>query len=168
MPAICGILIMAPPAHADTVAQFDVTASIVPGCQVDGHGSNGNAGTVGSLDFGVDSTLSTDRVRAAVSQTVRLRCTPGVTLIMTIDGGQNAAAGARNLQLGTDPAARLPYALCRDAACVQPIPVGGGAIVPITIADNQDVQLPVFGALVLPGTLPPGLYSDRLTVTLTW
>lgn len=162
------VVAMAPDARADTLAQFDVTASIVPGCLVDGHGSSGNAGTIGRLDFGEDSTLSTDPKRAAIGQTVRLRCTPGVTLTMTVDGGRNAAGGARHLQLGGDTSARLPYTLCRDTACAQPIAIGDTALVQVSAANGQDVQLPVFGVLTLPGTLPPGTYSDMLTVTLAW
>lgn len=158
------------PAAAETTATFDVAARIEPGCLVDGLGSAGHAGTIGTLDFGSDSSLSTAPHSATMtaSQAIRLRCTPGVVLMMSIDGGAHAASGSRNLQRGADPASRIAYALCSDAACNQPIAIGGSAAVSVTGANSADVRLPVHARLTLPGNLIPGAYSDLLTVTLTW
>lgn len=158
------------PVHAETSAEFDVAAEIVPGCRVDGLGASGHAGTIGSLDFGRDSTFSTATHGATTtaSQAIRLRCTPGVTLMMSLDGGHHAAAGLRHLQLGSDVAARIAYALCRDAGCTQPIAIDGSAPVAITAANGDDVRLPIFASLTLPGAMPPGIYTDTLMVTLTW
>lgn len=159
-----------PAANAETTAQFEVSATIAPGCLVDGLGSSGHAGTIGTLDFGTDSTFSTATHTATTttSQGIRLRCTPGVNLMMGVDGGSHAATGARHLQRGSDTAARIAYAVCRDAACNQPIAIGGSAGIPITGANSEDVLLPLFASLTLPGSLPPGTYTDTLTVTLTW
>ena len=159
-----------PSARAETTAQFDVTATIVAGCLVDGLGASGNAGTIGRLDFGVDSTFSTATHTATTTtgQAIHLRCTPGVNLMMSIDGGGHAAAGARHLQRSADTSARIAYALCRDAACTLPVAIGGSAALPVSSANSEDVRLPIFGSLILPGTLPPGTYTDTLTVTLSW
>ncbi|MEE4450991.1 spore coat U domain-containing protein [Novosphingobium resinovorum] len=158
------------PARADTTAQFDVTATVTPGCLVDGLGASGNAGRIGVLDFGVDSTFSvaTRTATTTTGQAIRLRCTPGVGLTMSIDGGGHAAAGGRNLQRGATATARIPYRLCRDAACTLPIAIGTAVPVTVTSATSEDVRLPVYGSLTLPGTLPPGTYTDTLTITLTW
>lgn len=158
------------PARAETSAQFDVSATIAPGCLVDGVGSSGNAGTIGTLDFGTDSTFSTATHTATTtaSQGIRLRCTPGVNLMMAIDGGSHAATGARHLQRGGDTAARIAYSVCRDAACNQPVAIGGSAAIAVTGANSLDVLLPIFASLTLPGGLQPGTYTDVLTVTLTW
>lgn len=158
------------PAHAETSADFDVTAEIVPGCQVDGLGTSGNAGSIGTLDFGSDSTFSTATHSATTTtnQSVRLRCTPGVALMMGIDGGAHAATGLRHLQLGGNSGARIVYSLCRDAGCSQPIAIGGSSPVAVTTVNSDDVRLPIFASLTLPGALPPGAYTDTLTVTLTW
>lgn len=165
-----GLPFMPDEAHAETSANFDVTAAIVPGCLVDGLGSAGNAGAIGTLDFGHDSSLSTASHSATTtaSQSIRLRCTPGVNLSMSIDGGTHSASGARNLQLGSNTAARIAYSVCRDAACNLPIAIGGTASTAISAANANDVQLPIYAALMLPGHLPPGTYTDTLTVTLTW
>lgn len=158
------------PAKAETSAQFEVSATIAAGCLVDGLGSSGHAGTVGTLDFGTDSTFSTATHTATTTaaQAIRLRCTPGVNLTMGVDGGSHAATGARHLQRGGDPAARIAYALCRDAACNQPIAIGGSVAMLITGANSENITLPLFASLTLPGGLPPGTYTDMLTVTLTW
>lgn len=158
------------PAMAETTAEFDVTARIVPGCLVDGIGGNGHAGAIGMLDFGSDSTFSTATHGAAMtaSQAIRLRCTPGVTLTMSVDGGSHADLGSRHLRHETDGAARIAYSVCRDAGCSQPIAIGGSAAVAVTGANSEDVRLPLYASLTLPGALPPGTYADTLTVTLSW
>lgn len=158
------------PAHAETTAQFDVSATVTSGCLVDGLGASGNAGTIGTLDFGTDSTFSTATRSAstASTQTIRLRCTPGLALAMSVDGGDHAAAGTRHLQLGSNSGARIAYTVCRDAGCTLPIAIGGSASVAVTPVNSDDVRLPIFATLTLPGALLPGAYSDMLTVTLTW
>jgi len=158
------------PALAETSSTFDVAAEIVPGCRVDGLGASGDAGRIGTLDFGTDSTFSTATHSATTTtnQTIRLRCTPGVNLAMSVDGGGHAAAGLRHLQRGASPAARIAYALCRDAGCTQPIAIGGNVAVAVSGASSEDVRLPLYASLTLPGALPPGTYADVLTVTLSW
>ena len=158
------------PARAETGASFDVTATIVSGCLVDGLGGSGHAGAIGTLDFGSDSAFSTATHGASLdaAQAIRLRCTPGVALTMSIDGGNHAALGTRHLQRGADSGARIAYSLCRDAACSQPIAIGGSASIAVTGANSEDVRLPLHAMLTLPGALPPGVYGDRLTVTLAW
>lgn len=159
-----------PSAKAETSAQFEVSATIAAGCLVDGLGSSGHAGTIGTLNFGSDSTFSTAMHTATTtaSQAIRLRCTPGVNLTMGVDGGSHAATGARHLQRGGNSAARITYVLCRDAACNQPIAIGGSAAMLITGANSENIVLPLYASLTLPGGLPPGAYTDMLTVTLTW
>jgi len=158
------------PAFAETSAEFGVTAEIVTGCLVDGLGDSGDAGPIGTLDFGTDSSFSTATHSASTtaSQAIRLRCTPGVALSMAVDGGAHAAGGVRHLQLGADTAARIAYILCSDAACNQPIAIGGSAAVTVDGANSDDVRLPLHASLTLPGALLPGTYTDTLTVTLTW
>jgi spore coat protein U-like protein len=158
------------PAKAETSADFNVAAEIVPGCLVDGLGASGNGGAIGRLDFGTDSTFSTATHSATTTtnQTIRLRCTPGVSLVMSVDGGAHAAAGLRHLQCGASTTARITYALCRDAGCTQPIAIGGNVPVAVSGANSEDVRLPLYASLTLLGALPPGIYADMLTVTLSW
>ncbi|MFD0847942.1 Csu type fimbrial protein [Sphingosinicella xenopeptidilytica] len=172
--AVCGLLpmLVSTPfaARAATGASFQVSATIEPGCLVDGLGTSGNAGVIGTLDFGTDSALSTATHTASVAttQAITLRCTPGVALAMSIDGGDHAAGSTRHLQRGANPAEQIAYSVCGDAACTAPIAIGGSVGITVTAANMNDIRLPVFGRLTLPGGLPAGTYSDVLTVTLTW
>ena len=158
------------PARAETNATFDVAATIVPGCLVDGLGGSGHAGTIGTLDFGRDSTFSSAKHDATTTtnQMIRLRCTPGVALTMSVDGGTHAALGWRHLQHETNDIALIGYRVCRDAGCSQPIAIGGSISIAVTGANSEDVRLPLHATLTLPGWLLPGTYTDTLTVTLTW
>lgn len=157
-------------ARAATSASFEVSATVTAGCLVDGLGASGNAGRIGTLDFGEDSTFSNavHTATTTATQAIRLRCSPGVTLRMTIDGGAHVGNSTRNLQRGATQTARIPYTLCRDAACTQLIGINVQSTMVITTANTEDVRLPIYGRLTLPGTLPPGTYTDTLTVTLTF
>jgi spore coat protein U-like protein len=156
-------------AHAETGKSFQVSATIQPGCLVDGLGASGNAGHIGTLDFGSAPSLSTATRTASLSasQSIRLRCTAGVQLHVAIDGGAHANLGVRRLQLG-NTATRLDYSVCEDAACTKPFGVSVVRNVTVAVGDTEDVRLPIFGRLTLPGGKPAGTYSDTLTVTLSW
>ncbi|MCW2365144.1 spore coat protein U-like protein [Sphingobium sp. B11D3B] len=158
------------PATAETTAQFQVAATITAGCLVSGLGGSGSASAVGLLDFGEDSTFSMATHTASLggSQSITLRCTPGANVTMSIDGGHHAAAGSRHLQLGGNNAARIAYVVCSDATCNQPVAIGAGTAMVVTSGNSNDVHLPVYGRLMLPGGLPAGDYTDTLTVTLQW
>ncbi len=38
----------------------------------------------------------------------------------------------------------------------------------VTGSNENDVLLPVYGVLTLPGDLPAGTYTDTLLITLSW
>lgn len=157
-------------AMAETSAQFEVSATIEAGCSIDGFGASGHAGSFGTLDFGMDSTFSTAMHTATLigSQSIVLRCTPGINLTMAVDGGGHAIGGVRSMQHSSDPSQRIAYMICRDAACAQPIAIGGSTGIAITGAVSEDVPLPLYASLTLPGSMRFGTYDDTLMVTLTW
>lgn len=162
-------LVTGSPSRAETTRTFPVSATIQPGCAIDGLGTSGNAGLMGTLTFAPQPSVATATVQTslAATQTVTLRCTPGVQLTMSVNGGQHSASGGRNLQLGST-AARLVYALCADAGCSQSIGIDQTMQVSVTSANMNSVQLPIYGRLTLPGNTPSGTYADTLTVTLSW
>ncbi|WP_277963234.1 Csu type fimbrial protein [Pseudomonas sp. RIT-To-2] len=146
------------PLDAATSSSFQVSATVSTGCLVVGGGSN-----YGTLNFGSWSALATGTATAAVPGTgVTLQCTPGVTLNMKVDGGQNAGT-SRNLKAGS---ALLAYQLYRDAAYSQSL--GISQSVTVAYADSTNISLPIYGRLSLPGNLPAGSYSDVLQVELSW
>lgn len=159
-----------PSALAQSLPQssFQVSATVTEGCLVDGNQSGTHAGELGQLDFGTASTLSDAVQMAAIIQTgsMRLDCTPGTTLKMRIDGGLHAAGGLRQLEHDNGDAA-LAYRLFADAGLQQAI--GINEVISFTVDESSTtVALPVYGRLALPGNVPAGDYTDRLTVTLEW
>lgn len=141
---------------------FQVSASIVAGCVVSGT----NTGIFGTLNFGTQSGLATNSVSASYvqSSTINLACTPGTTLSMTINGGSNYTS-TRNLKLANNTNT-VPYYLYSNAARTTPIPVN--MAVPLSYSNANNITLPIYGSLQLPGPTRAGVYSDTLSVTLTW
>lgn len=141
---------------------FQVSASIVAGCVVSGT----NTGIFGTLNFGTQSGLATSSVSASYiqSSTINLACTPGTTLSMTINGGSNYTS-TRNLKLANN-SNTVPYYLYSNAARTTPIPVN--TAVPLSYSNANNITLPIYGSLQLPGPTRAGVYSDTLSVTLTW
>lgn len=141
---------------------FQVSASIVAGCVVSGT----NTGIFGTLNFGTQSGLATNSVSASYvqSSTINLACTPGTTLSMTINGGSNYTS-TRNLKLANNNNT-VPYYLYSNAARTTPIPVN--TAVPLSYSNANNITLPIYGSLQLPGPTRAGVYSDTLSVTLTW
>ena len=154
----CGLAIPLP-LSAVPSQSFQVSATITPGCLVVGGGSN-----YGALAYGSYSALATSTVTAALTGGVTLQCTPGVTLNMSVDGGLHNSAG-RNLQLNTG-SARVAYQLFRDAAFSQSL--GISQSVSVAYSDANNISLPIYGRVQLPGNQPGGTYSDTLQVQLSW
>ncbi|MGE8065853.1 Csu type fimbrial protein [Pseudomonas sp. NPDC089569] len=147
------------PLAGATSQSFQVSATVTAGCLVVGGGSN-----YGSLAFGSRSALATGTVQVALTGGVQLQCTPGVTLNMTVDGGQYNSGG-RYMQLSTG-SNRVAYQLFRDAAFSQSL--GIGQSVAVAYSDANNISLPIYGQVQLPGNQPGGTYSDVLQVQLSW
>ena len=147
------------PLTAATSQSFQVSATVVPGCLV-----VGGVSSYGSLNFGSQSALASHTVRVALTAGVQLQCTPGVTLNMTVDGGQYNNSG-RHMQLSTG-SNRVAYQLFRDAGYSQSL--GIGQTVAVAYADANNIRLPIYGQVQLPGNQPGGTYNDVLQVPLSW
>lgn len=144
---------------AVTSQSFQVSATITPGCLVASGGTN-----YGSLAFGSYSALATSTASVALTSSVVLQCTPGVALSMTVDGGLYNSGG-RRMQLNSGTA-KVAYQLFRDAAFSQSLGISQSVSVVYSNANN--ITLPIYGRVQLPGNTPGGTYSDTLQVQLTW
>jgi spore coat protein U-like protein len=144
---------------AVTSQTIQVSATIAAGCLVVGGGTN-----YGSLAFGSYSSLSTSTVSVALSSGVTLQCTPGVTLNMSVNGGLYNASG-RHMQLNSG-SAQVAYQLFQDAALSQGLGISQSVSVAYSNANN--ITLPIYGRVVLPGNQPGGTSSDVLQVQLSW
>lgn len=141
---------------------FQVTASIVAGCVISGT----NTGVFGTLDFGTQSGVATSTVNASFVQStsINLACTPGTTLSMSINQGSNFTT-SRNLKL-PNFTNTVPYTLFSNASRTTVIPVNQA--VSLSYSNANNITLPIYGQLQLPGTARAGVYTDTLTVTLSW
>jgi len=154
-------VLLAPPLDAATNSTFQVTAQIVAGCLVMGGVTN-----YGVLNYGSQSALSTGILSTSLGgSTVTFQCTPGVSLSMSLDGGQNSASGTRYLKRngGTQV---LAYQLYQDAGYSQVLGIGQSLVV--SYSDPTAIKLPVYGRTQLTGKLPAGTYTDVVQVTVTW
>lgn len=144
---------------------FEVSATVTPGCLVQGGSAQGSRW--GTLDFGTHSALSRDVVTTALnpSETIRLQCTRGLSLSMSVNEGRHYANGIRQLQ-GTGGAA-VAYRLYSTSALSNEL-LPGQAISLTAPADGADLRLPIYGRLQLSPDDSPGTYTDQLIVTLSW
>lgn len=156
------LLLLVSQAQAVTTQAFEVTAAIVAGCVISGT----NAGVFGTLNFGTQSGVSQQSVSASYVQStsIILACTPGTTLSMSISGGSNYTT-ARNLKLANF-SNTIAYQLFTDTGHTTAIPVN--QTVALSYSDANNITLPIYGLLKLSGPTRAGVYTDTLTVTLSW
>lgn len=160
-------MFLAAPAGAQTSASFQVSATVVPGCEINGSPPTPgqSVGQAGVLDFGTHSALETGAVSVSLAQNAGLtfRCTPSVTLTMAVGSGLHAGT-SRNVQ---EPGGRrIAYSLFRDPAFTQQLAVNEA--VPVSFSGSGAIALPVYGRLNLGAGNWPGTYTDTVVVTLTW
>ncbi|MFK8328820.1 spore coat U domain-containing protein [Pseudomonas sp. BJa5] len=149
------------PLDAATTSTFQVSATVTAGCLV-----VGGVSTWGTLDFGSHSALSTGNVSTALGgTTVTLQCTPGVSLSMRLNGGQNSAAGLRNLKRGSGTAL-VAYQLFADAGLSQVLGIDQN--VAVAYGDATAIKLPVYARAQLTGNLPAGSYTDVVQVVVSF
>lgn len=144
---------------------FEVSATVTPGCLVQGGSAQGSRW--GVLDFGTHSALSSQVVTTSLipSETIRLRCTRGLSLSMSVNQGQHYSNGTRQLQNASG--AGVAYRLYGTSALNSEL-LPGQAIALAAPDDGADLQLPIHARLQLSPDDPPGSYTDQLIVTLTW
>ncbi|MXN74102.1 fimbrial major subunit CsuA/B family protein [Burkholderia sp. 4701] len=144
---------------------FTVSARIVAGCGVVGGGPSTGL-DFGSLDFGAHPAVAQGGVSSTAGGTgLRIECTPGTTLKMTINGGASPSAGNKQRNLKGADGTLIAYRLYADAGHAQSIGVGQAISIPV----SGRIVLPIYGALILPGgAAPAGAYADTAQVTLSY
>lgn len=151
-------------AQAVTTQSFKVGATIAPGCSV----VSGSGGVLGSLNFGTHTGVESGRATTSFvpNSALSLGCTPGVTLSMSIDGGQHFAS-VRNMQRsgGTQ---QVPYRLYSSSTFAANTEIGVNQTISVAISNSNNIALSLYGAAQLTGFSPAGSYTDQLTVTLSW
>ena len=163
--AILGTLLLSSTAaFGITTQNFQVSATITPGCSV----TSGTGGVCGTLNFGTRSGVDGSRVTTSFipNTSLSLACTPGVALSMSINGGQNYTTVRRMLRNGGTQA--VPYRLYTSSSLAANTEIGVNQAVSLSYTNSNNITLPIFGAAQLTGFSPAGNYTDQLTVTLSW
>lgn len=161
--AAMALTVSAAPCRAETVKPFLIGAVVVNGCAV-----TNAAGAWGKIDFGTTAGLKPAVVEADLVASgaagLRIECTPGTSISLKADNGDNPVAGQRQLvQAGV--AAKVPYALYANGSAT---PWTTQAI-PLAFPAGATTQLiPIRGRASLPGALPAGRYVDTVRITVAW
>jgi spore coat protein U-like protein len=152
-----------------TTPAFNVNATVVTGCMVLGNAAQVTGVPFGSVNFGSHPAISTGTVTAMASNSLgtqaRIVCTPGTTMQVSINGGQNLQ-GAAQRRMSNGSGHFIPYTL----SLVQGVStvMTPGLQVGITMAATA-IALPIQGTAVLPGPgATAGTYADTVQVTVTW
>ena len=87
-----------------------------------------------------------------------------MSLTMSLDGGQNYSGGRRLARPG---GGTLLYQLYSDAAYQNAIGLNQ-AVTIASVGTGNNITLPIYGRLTLPGNARPGTYTDTVVVTLSW
>ncbi|WP_372372737.1 spore coat U domain-containing protein [Vreelandella venusta] len=166
---VAPMIIAAGLAQASPTATFMVSATITPGCLInnDVPPEGTQVGVLGSLAFGTASALSQEirNVALLASGSLTLSCTPGITLNMRIDGGLQPDSDRQlKRENGSET---LAYQLYQDATSQNAIGIDQPITLDTTTSPN-DITLPIWGRLTLPGNRPAGSYRDELVLTLEW
>jgi spore coat protein U-like protein len=168
--ALCAALLPAQVAaqSSTTSATFDVTASIALGCWIYGIGQSATLGNVASLDFGTVPARIAASVDANTlsSQSFTMRCTPGTNVTMQTNEGRNAVGTTRRLRMGTTEN-YIEYRLCRDPSCVSAMSRNDSFLITV-LPTTGDIKFDFYAKANVLANLPAGVYTDDVTVTLTW
>jgi spore coat protein U-like protein len=162
--ALASLAIMSAPACAETSKSFQVSADIAKGCIV---ATNG-VGQWGKIDFGTVSgvaqgTVDADLLSGAASG-IQIDCTPNTTAYVTVDNGDHAANGVRQLAIGAN-GPQIPYVLFANGGNTPWTTQSVALSFPIGTSRRV---LPVRGRATLTRPMTAGAYTDTVRVTLTW
>jgi spore coat protein U-like protein len=152
-------------ASAETQKSFSVAAVIATGCAI----TTAGGGTWGDISLGSVNGLTTGTIQADLlsgsASGIQLNCTPGTTVNITADNGNNAVASVRQLVYATNATSLIPYLLYANGSATawttQAIPLS------FVVGTSQQI-FPVRAKATLSGPTRAGAYSDTVRVTVSW
>ncbi len=151
LPGLIPLLAATPAAKAGTeTAVLNVTATVLSSCTIEG----------GTLDFGQYVTGQTGDLDG-VGEITLTNCQGQVTIAM--DGGTAGSVSARKM---ANAGNTLDYQLYRDPSRSQVWGEGGQAFLGQILASQATLQ--VFGRIPGGQSVPPGVYTDTVNITLTF
>ena len=147
-----------------TRCTIQVSARVEQGCLMNDVivRSAEDIGQLGTLNFGMYHTSDSGIKEAVFSQTANfnLKCTPGTTVSMSIDGGQNESRRMKHRDQF------ISYRLFKDANRLQEIGINQNITLPFDSQDN--VMISFYGEAELDANMSAGVYQDTLIVTFSY
>jgi spore coat protein U-like protein len=155
----------ATPAAAQMSKAFQVSADIVNGCLVTTAGS-GNWGDIalGSVSSSATGTVEADLISGGANG-IQIDCTPGLTVSLSADNGNQPVGGTRQLAITGNASAKVPYQLYANGSNT---PWTSQSVSLSFPAGTSHKLFPVHAKATLPGAMVAGAYSDTVRVTLSW
>jgi spore coat protein U-like protein len=163
------LLAIASPAVAQTQTAkqaFQVQATIANGCTVTSSGGS----AWGQIQFPTVPGVTTKTVDADLlssGQTgLQIDCTPGMTVTLTADTGQNPSSGnVRQMKISGDSTTPVPYLLYGNGGATPWTSQGIALSFPV---GTSHLSFPIHARATLPTATKAGAYSDTVRVTMTW
>ena len=163
-------LALATQAQAATVTgTITSTLTLTAACQVNGSTAT-TAVNFGTLDFGSQIALfseaSSQVIGVGGGGAISVLCSPGASPVLKVGAGAHDAAtsgGTRAMAFNTN---YVPYDFYTDAAHNTLLPINGTVALPTSTGTAQIVTL--YGRAVGKPALPPGVYTDTVSVELSF
>lgn len=150
---LAGAYITQPATAATHSANLAVTATVTNNCLVQ----------AGSLDFGsYDPIATNDTTPLDVDGSFQVRCTRGGSAVLRLDPGTNASGGSRRMAAG---GAFLNYELYTDGSRSTVWNDAANTVTYGPAASSAFSAISVYGRVPAGQDVPPGNYSDTVTVT---
>jgi len=147
--------------QAQSTSQISI--EVVQGCMLD----NGSGGaSFGTLDFGEHSNLDMhiDASGMAGTGAIGFRCSPGVSYRVELGNGLNANNSATRKLVNNSTGEAVQYQIYREASRNQ---VWDTSNPVVGTSSGEQEWLTIYGRIPAQQLTPsPGIYSDRLEVTL--
>ena len=159
------VLLLAAPASAQMQQDLKIAADIVNGCIVTttGTGTWGDI-ALGTVSSATTGTIEADLVSGGVNG-IQIDCTPGMSITLAADTGNQPVGGTRQLGIAGNASARIPYQLYANGSATP----WTTQTVALSFPVGTSHQLfPVHAKATLPGGMFAGAYSDTVRVTLSW
>lgn len=163
-------LALASPAQAATVTgSITSTLTLTAACQVNG-GTATSGLNFGALNFGTVDALFTSanaQVQRSGGGAMSILCSAGAIPVIKVSAGLHDGQSSGGTRALADGAGNfVPYDLYTDAGASNVLAIGGTITLPTSTGTAQTVNL--YGRAVGKAGLPPGIYTDTISVELSF
>jgi spore coat protein U-like protein len=157
---------IATPAQCETTKVFTVGATIENGCAIiaDSAGAGWGRIALGTVT-GLSGQAVTGSLLSSGATGIQMDCTPGMTVGVAADQGNQASGGIRRLVNATSSTNLVPYALFANGSTT---PWTTQSIALSFPLGTTHQSLPVSAKVTLSSPTMGGSYSDTVRITVSW